>query len=348
VFTFKLPTIDLSHLVTLTDETGILHHTKFSIPERREGYTTDDNARALIACIKYLSLFTDFEIEKLVGVYLSFLLFMQKPDGRLHNLLAYDRTPIDENGSEDSMGRSLMACGHAINSNISKEKRLLTKQIFDNLSPWSSKFKSPRSKAFAIIGLNQYRKALPDDLNVLPNMRKLAQHLVEDYKSYASLNWDWFEPYLTYENAKLSQAMIDMFDASKNREYLQLARRTFDFLIKVQIKNGIFFPIGNRGWYKKGGKRAFYDQQPIEASSMVEAAVQGFKLTGEENYRKVAKIAFDWYLGNNTKTVAVYNEESGACYDGITPEGLNLNQGAESIITYLIARLELETMFRKS
>lgn len=337
----------MDHLKALTDETGILHHTKFSVPERREGYTTDDNTRALIACVKYLSLFDDFEVKRLVDVYLSFLLFMQKPDGRLHNLLAYDRRLLDEEGSEDCMGRTLMACGHAIHSKISKESGLLAKQIFDKTLPWTSKFKSPRSKAFAIIGLNQYKKAFPDDSNLLPNMRKLAQQLVENYQNYASRNWNWFEPYLTYENAKLSQAMFEMYDGSQDRVYLQVARESFDFLIKVQIKDDTFFPIGNRGWFIKGGKRAYYDQQPIEAASTVEAAVNGFKITGEDKYKKMAETAFDWYLGNNSKQVIVYDEETGGCYDGITPEGLNLNQGAEAITTYLIARLELETMLGK-
>ncbi len=347
MFTFILPPIDMNHLKALTDETGILHHTKFSVLDRKEGYTVDDNARALMACVKYSDLHDDFEVKRLVGVYLSFLLFMQKRDGGLHNLLSYDRRLLDKEGSEDCAGRTLMVCGQAINSKIPKEQKLSAKQIFDRALPWALKFKSPRSKAFAIIGLNHYGKAFPDDLNVLSNMRNLAQQLVENYKDAASQDWCWFEPYLTYENVKLSQAMFDMYDVSKDQSYLQVAKDSFDFLIKVQIKEDTFFPIGNRGWFIKGGKRAYYDQQPIEAASTVEAAVNGFKITGEEKYKRAAETAFDWYLGNNSKQVTVYDEESGVCYDGITPEGLNLNQGAEAMTTYLIARLELETMFGK-
>jgi len=337
----------MDHLKRLTDDTGILHHTKFSIPDREEGYTTDDNTRALGACVKYLSLFSDFEIEKLVNLYLSFILFTQRSDGRLRNLLSYDRRFLDGNGSEDCTGRALMACGQAVDSNIQKEDRLLAKQLFDRALPCALSFKSPRSRAFAIIGLNHYRKAFPDDSNVLPNMKNLAERLIVNYNDSASRTWNWFETYLTYDNAKLSQAMFEVYDASHEKKYLRIATESFDFLVKVQIRNGTFFPVGNRGWFKKGGRRAFYDQQPIEAASMVEAAADGFRTIGEEEYRSVAEICFDWYLGNNSKQVAVYNEKTGACYDGITQKGLNLNQGAEAITTYIVARLELEALFRK-
>jgi len=342
VFKIKLPKIDFRHLKALTDETGIVHHTAFSIPERREGYTTDDNARALIACVKYTEMFNDSGVDKLIGIYLSFLLYMQKNDGRFHNMLSYERKFIEEEESEDSIGRTLMACGYTMNSNVNDDYKTLAKQIFDEALPWAFKFTSPRAKAFTILGLDQYYRAFPKDQNIKRNMKTLGHRLKEQYHNISIKEWKWFEPYLTYENAVLPQAMFTLFDVLRDDTDLSIAEESFNFLVEVQIKNGTFHPIGNRGWYKRGGERAFYDQQPIEAASMVESAVEGFTATDEERYRKIAKIAFDWYLGNNSQGTAVYNTETGVCYDGLTPEGLNRNQGAESIITYLIARLTLE------
>lgn len=347
MFKIKLPPIDLRHLKTLTDETGIIHHTIFSIPERKEGYTTDDNARALMVCVKYLTLFDDSKIEELVGTYLSFLLFMQRPDGKIHNLLSYDRCFIEEEGSEDSLGRTLMACGYTVNSNVNEEHKSLAKQIFDKALPWALKFTSPRSKAFAIIGLNQYKKAFPKDQNINPNIRLLGRHIIELYKDTSTKNWKWYEPYLTYENAKLPHAMFDIYETLKDYTSLTIAEESFNFLIDIQIKDGTFYPIGNEGWFMKGGKRALYDQQPIEAASTVETAVKGLEIIGEEKYERTAEIVFDWYLGNNSKKIAVYDSKSATCYDGLTPEGLNRNQGAESITTYLIARLALERIKEK-
>ncbi len=338
------PPIKLDHLKALTDDTGLLQHAKYSIPNRKEGYTTDDNARALIACVKFLQLHDDSEVSKLANTYLSFLFHMQRSDGRFHNRLSYDRDFIDDVGSEDCMGRSLWACGYVLISDLSEGIKTTSKEIFDKGFRHASNFKSPRAIAFTILGLYQYYKAFPHDQNLLKSIVSLTEQLLRSYKRVSSSDWCWFEPYLTYANARLSQALFRAYDIIGDGRYLQVAKESFDFLTEVQMIKEKFVPIGNRGWYEKGGQRAKYDQQPIEASCMVETASIAFHTTTKEKYLRIAHIAFNWFLGKNTKNVVVYDSATGACYDGINPQGLSLNQGAEATISYLLARLELENI----
>jgi hypothetical protein len=342
----ELPDIKLDFLKLLTDDTGILQHAKFAIPQRKEGYTTDDNARALIACTKYNTLFGNSEIGRLTDIYLGFLFYVQRADGRLYNLLSYDRKFMDNADSEDCMGRTLWACGQCLNSKLPQEKKLLAKEIFDKTFIWASSFKSLRAKAFSIMGLFHYQKAYPQDQNVLLNLEVFANRLTEHYERESSDDWKWFEPYLTYVNGRLPQALLLAYDCTANRKYLQVAEDSLDFLLKVQTIEDRFVPIGNCGWYERGGERAIYDQQSIEASCMVEAALAAFRVTRDEKYQRAAYTTFEWFLGKNSKNLVVYNVDTGGCHDGITPLGLNLNEGAEATVSYLLARLELEALNR--
>ncbi len=175
-------------------------------------------------------------------------------------------------------------------------------------------------------------------------MRALADQLLDNYKLESSSDWRWFESYLTYVNGRLPQALFKAYENMNVKKYLQIAKESFDFLLGVGMIDEKFVPVGNNGWYSKGRERAMYDQQSIEASCMVEAALDAFRVTGDEKYRRTAQDVFDWFLGKNSQGVVVYNPETGGCYDGITPQGLNLNQGAESTVSYLLARLELAAL----
>ena len=340
----KLPPIKLDHLKTLTDDTGVLQHAKYSTPKRSEGYTTDDNARALIVCIRHHQLHCNHETEKLIDVYLSFLLHMQRLDGKLHNLLSYARRFQDKVGSEDCMGRALWACGCTINSNLSEEKKNLSKEIFDQGFKWVSNFKSPRSTAYAILGLQHYQKAYPRDKNLGLNTRTLANQLCEIYQRISSPDWQWFESYLTYANARMPQALFEAYITTKDIAYLKIGVDTLNFLVKKQIIKDKLLPISNKSEYMKNAEKNLYDQQPLEAECIVQAATTAFRATRKEKYCKTAHIAFQWFLGKNSQSLEVYNPKTGGCYDGITPQGVNLNQGAESTICYLLARLELENI----
>ncbi len=341
----KLPPVKLDFVHSLTDDTGLLQHAKFGIPRREEGYTTDDNTRALIALAKYFQANGSSKIvNRLIDTYLSFILHMQRKDGKMHNFLSYDRRFMDNEASEDCMGRTLWSCGFVLASNLSSEKRLIGKEIFDKLLPWAFFFKSPRSKAFTLLGLKYYHKAYPEDRNLEKTIRKFIEKLLEHYKAEHSKDWRWFESYLTYANGRLPQALFEAHQEINYPRSLQAAKESIDFLLEVQLINGTFVPIGNHGWYRKGEQRALYDQQSVEAAVMTEAAMSAFSETGDTKYRLAAQTIFNWFLGKNTLKLTVYNSDNGGCYDGITAKGLNLNMGAEAIVCYLSAALDIQSV----
>ncbi len=336
--------INLDFVRTLTDDVGMLQHSKYSTPNKKEGYATDDNARALIASTNYFMLFNDQSVKKLIDTYLSLLLYMQRSDGKMHNFLSYDRQLLDEIGSEDCMGRTLWACGYCLNSKLPEETKFLSKEVFDKLFCWISNFTSPRAKAYSIMGLFHYLKAYPEDQNVKVNINVFAKELTEQFELESSDEWDWFESYLTYCNARLPHSLFLAYEATGEDTYLQVASKSINFLIKTQTINKVFVPIGNRGWYKKGSERAIYDQQPVEAACTTEATIAAFRNTNKQSYLEAAHQAFEWYFGGNLQGLTLYNQENGSCCDGITPQGLNQNKGAEATLSYLQARLNLEEL----
>ncbi len=338
--------IKLDFVRTLTDDVGMLQHSKYATPNKKEGYTTDDNARALIATTNYFMLFNDPSVKKLIDTYLSLLFYMQRSDGKMHNYLSYDRQLLDEIGSEDCMGRTIWACGYCLNSKLPKETKLLSKEVFDKLFCWTSSFTSPRAKAYSIIGLFHYHKAYPEDQNIKLNIISLANQINGQFKLASSREWNWFESYLTYCNARLPHSLFLAYEATGEDRYLQVASKSMKFLINTQTINELFVPIGNRGWYKKGSDRAIYDQQSVEAACTTEAAIAAFRNTKEESYLLAAYKAFEWFIGGNLQGLRVYSQENGSCCDGITPEGLNQNKGAEATLSYLQARLNFEELKR--
>jgi hypothetical protein len=231
-----------------------------------------------------------------------------------------------------------------MNSNLSEEKKLLSKEIFDQGFKWVSNFKSPRAIALTILGLQHYQKAFPRDKNLSLSTRTFADQLCEIYQRTSSPDWEWFEPYLTYANARLPHALFEAYVTTKDSTYLKIGEDTLNFLVKKQIIEDKLLPIGNKSKCMKNAESASFDQQPLEAECMVQAATTAFRVTRKEEYRKIAHIAFQWFLGKNSQTLEVYNPKTGGCYDGITSQGVNLNQGAESTICYLLARLELENI----
>ncbi len=339
----RLPAIKIDYLESFTDDTGVFQHAKFSIPRRNEGYTTDDNARALIACAKIDALKKNPRAEALANIYIAFLNHMQKPEGGFHNYLSYDRRYLDVDGSDDCMGRALWSCGCVVNSALRKHVRLVAKEIFDKGLPWVWKSTSLRSYAFTIMGLYQYYLAFKD-ADLVKSIQKLADNFTQRYQDESRVDWHWFEPHLTYDNARLSQALFEAYAVTGKKEYLAIAQKSFDFLVNVQMIQGKFVPIGNDGWYKRGGKRAFYDQQPLEATAMVETAIDAFYATNDKRYVKIAYDVFPWFLGRNTLNTTLYNPETAGCFDGLSCKNVNLNQGAESSISYLLARLKIEEL----
>jgi uncharacterized protein YyaL (SSP411 family) len=219
--------------------------------------------------------------------------------------------------------------------------RLVAKDIFDHGLPWVFKSTSLRFYSEALAGLYEYNQAFHDEA-IKVSAEKLGDHLLQHYKDQSKDGWQWFEPYLTYDNARLPQALFLAYSLVRKQEFLEVAEQSMDFLLRTQMLDGVFVPIGNDGWYKRGGKRPLYDQQPLEAAAMVDAAVEGYNATGKQGYLEVANQVFGWFIGKNSRGVMMYNPDTGGCYDGLAADCVNYNQGGESSISYIMARLRLE------
>ena len=333
----KLKTsLKIDHLLSLTDHIALLQHAKFSVPARKEGYAVDDSARAIVFAARAGRQWPDKRLAKLTRKLLSFLLLMQEEDGKLHNFMDSSQRIIDEPTVGDHLGRAIWAAGRVINSDLPTGMRAAARSIFDRALPWARSSTSPRTQAYACLGLHERLEA-ETDANLQSNLREIADSLVALYKTNRAPDWNWFENNLTYDNARLSQALLATYQTLHDQIYLEIAEESLRFLEKVTIINETYVPIGSRGWYKKDGERAMYDQQPIEPGSTVEAASLAHRVTGSKSDELNMRQTLGWFFGLNTKSVRVYDDSTGACYDGINEKGLNENQGAESTLAFLLA-----------
>ncbi|MFH0763916.1 MAG: glycosyltransferase [Candidatus Omnitrophota bacterium] len=355
----KIPRINISHLFRLTDDFGIIQFARLSLPDISSGYTLDDNARAMIAaCLCYGELGRAFkavypdkqksELLKLIEAYLRFIEFVLREDRVFCNYVRSDRS-IDielnkKDNLDDANGRALWALAavaaadHLPESARNKALSLLKKRIERH-----GMFESPRAIAFYVKGvsllLKKMREIEGEDLKKLLASR--CDRLVSLYRAVSSGEWQWFENYLTYSNAVLPEALILGHEYTGNREYLDTGVKTLDFLIGKTFIDGIYAPIGQDGWHHKDGERRYFDQQPEDVSAMVCALTTAYSITGKDSYKKLMHEAFNWFLGDNSLKQVVYDRLTGGCYDGIGERNINLNQGAESITSYLLARLAI-------
>lgn len=335
------------HLFALTDNNALLQHATFSVPARKEGYTVDDNARALVFAVKAHDRWPSKRLSELQHKLISFLLLMQAEDGRFHNFMDFSQRIIDQPTVGDHAGRAIWAAGTVINSKFPRGMKGTARLMFDRALPWARESISPRTKAYACLGLHERLHAEPEDSNLRTNLEALANSLVESYQVNRGSDWSWFENILAYDNPRLSQALLAAYESLGEKKYLTIAEETMRFLKNNTTTGEIYVPIGSGGWYRKGGDRALYDQQPIEAGAMVEASALAYKLTRSDVYEVAVRQALGWFFGLNVKSVAVYDESTGACYDGITQMGLNENQGAESTLAYLLAAVTFIETFQQ-
>ncbi len=340
----RLSPVNFSYLETLSDNLGMRQHAIHGVPMLESGYTTDDNARALVALLDFGDLFKKERVRGECVKYLSFLNFMQKPNGWFHNILLFDRQFGDERGSADCFGRALWASGKAANSWLVENHRTNAKKMFYRALPWVQELKDLRPIAFSIIGIAEMLKAGENKPVLLENIEFLAEKMKEFFAENSVENWKWFEDILTYDNARLPQAMFVAFQATGRKDFLEVAEKSFLFLTEQTVKGEMFEPVGQDGWFPKDGEKALFDQQPIEAASMVQAATAGFFATSNDEYKKIALTSFNWFFGGNKLGAALYDRKTGACFDGLTPKNVNLNQGAESMVEFLIARFCIERM----
>lgn len=337
----RYPPLKLDHLYRLTDDVGIIQHAIHSLPDPRYGYALDDNARALIVALKHYRLSGEAESLDLAYKYLGFIRYAQTPDGRLRNFLAYDRRWLEEEGSEDSYGRALWSLGYALaNEDAASGLARAARGIFDAALPWLDSLRSPRARAFALFGLHWRYRALAHNED-LERIHRHADILLQNYRDTARDDWPWYEEYLTYCNGKLPQALLAAHQDTKEEGYLVTACRSLDFLLETLFVNDRLELIGQAGWYPRKGPRAFFDQQPVDAEDTVEVCLEAYRVTGEARYYDLTFRAFEWFLGRNRLGLPLYDSDTGACYDGLEPNGVNQNQGAESTISYLLSYLLL-------
>lgn len=343
-----LPLLNSSHLQTLTDDTGILQHAIFSVPNTREGYTTDDNARALIVSVLLDEAPSPVDRRKAASLshrYLAFLwLAFNTESGRFRNFLGYDRRWLEETGSEDSHGRALWSLGKVLGYSQNAGLRGAAGRLFEAAVPATLGFSSPRAWAFCILGMQAYLDWFPGDRAIQDARNTLANRLLDIYERSHAAGWHWFEKSLSYSNARLSQALILAGWRSDNQRMIEAGMDSLKWLVTEQHRDDaeIFVPIGSNGFYVEGNEKARFDQQPVEACATVSACLEIYRMTEEMQWREEARRVFSWFLGKNDLQVPLYDAGTGGCRDGLHPDRVNENQGAESTLSFLMALLEMQ------
>jgi glycosyltransferase involved in cell wall biosynthesis len=345
----SLPELNLSHLCRMTDDTGMLQHAVFAVPNHHEGYSTDDNARALIVSIlaQQLGARGNSEAKKLASRYLAFLWLAFNPaNGRFRNFLSYERRWQELQGSEDSHGRALWALGAAIHQTVDEDLRGVAGRLLELAVPAALEFSSPRAWAFSLFGIQAYLDRFPGDRQAQHQRDALAGKLLRIYRASSTPGWNWFEDSLAYSNARLSEALLLAGSRTSNEEWLAVGLESLEWLGKQQCcaMNGHFVPIGSQGFYTKGGSKARFDQQPVEAAGAVSASLQAYRATADERWSVQAWSAFDWFMGDNDLKTSLYDPRTGGCRDGLHPDRANENQGAESTLSFLMALLEMQAL----
>ncbi|MDO8512563.1 MAG: hypothetical protein Q7S57_04775 [bacterium] len=351
---------NLSYLRLLTTEKGIWQHTKGSEPDLAMGYSIDDIARALIVVNKANQLFPELnktetdprDLEQLAEVYLKYISHNQEADGSFHNFDSAEGTPLDKNGSEDSYGRTIWALGDTMKNGITEKQRSDADAIFMKACGFMINLEHVRSNCFVILGIisSLAHERIPERYDV---MKKLVGMAIEQFKKERTSDWRWFEKDMSYSNGAIplallraSQALLKT-DPILAEEAKTVALDALGFLLVVMEHNGHPSLIGNMGWHGKGKQKALFDQQPVDAAAMVLACLEAYKVTGHEHYKESAENWLTWYEGNNIIGRTML-KDNGAVYDGIQEDRVNINCGAESIVTYLLARLRWAEVVCKS
>ncbi len=345
--TGSLPELNLSHLSKMTDDTGILQHAIFSAPNNSEGYTTDDNARALItATMLSVANPADAQIySKMTHRYLSFLLLaFSQESGRFRNFLSYSRQWLEEVGSEDSHGRALWSLGTVLGYSEDAGLRGAAGRLFEAAMPTVSSFTSPRAWAFSILGLQSYLDWFPGDRVIESERNLLANRLLHIYESCREAQWHWYEKSLSYSNARLPQALLLAGWRSRNDRMTAAALESLVWLTDQQHrdKRELYVPIGSRGFYTQYGAKARFDQQPVEACATISACLLAYEITKDRKWLEETWFTFRWFLGENDLQIPLYDAVTGGCRDGLHPDRVNENQGAESTLSFLMALLEMQ------
>ena len=343
---YDLPPLRLDHIVRMSDGTGIFQHAIFNVPDFLHGYCTDDNARAFILCNLLDELGSpthDGKLEGLATTYLAFLASaLNRDTGRFRNFMSHGRLWLEPAGSEDSHGRALWALGTGTSRSRNEGRRRLSMQLFEIGLAAVDSFTSPRAWTFTLLGLHGYLTANPDKPEALAARLSLTERLVNLWRNCATENWPWFESSATYDNARICQAMILSGRSMPHPEALEIGLKSLRWLASIQkTQAGHFRSVGSDGFYVRDGARADFDQQPVEAQAMVSACLEAFHATADPTWTHEAKRAFEWFLGRNDLGLPLYDPGNGGCSDGLHPDRVNENQGAESSLAFHLSLAEM-------
>lgn len=337
----------LVHLDRMTDSTGIIQHGIYSLPRRESGYTTDDNARALRLAARLWNLNPSASNLSRVACYLSFMEHARSPSRGFHNFMGYQRDWLDSGGTEDCQGQAILALAEVVVSDVPKGFHSLAVELIEDAIPAVTDLKDLRAIAYLVQAWHLINKANITQLDGLQSIANAAAgRLMKCYERSGRDDWFWFESQMTYANAVLPHALYDASELWDDHPYLDAAEATFGFLDLSTNNDGQYQPIGNHDWYGHGEEKSMYDQQPVEASTMAAAALAARRVTGNDKYLKVFDRARGWFVGQNSLSSSLADPEDGSCCDGLSPSGLNHNQGAESTLAYLWTELlygELES-----
>lgn len=351
---------DAYPLFLMTDDTGMIQHSNFAVPDPKSGYTTDDNARALICAVMLYEKYRSTKYLKLIFVYLSFLTYAQNDDGYFKNFMNYNRNFIEERGSEDCFGRCLWSLGFTMNSRfLDKSIKYSSLKLVKSAIKQSNKLSSLHGMAYSLIGLCLVYASITSSIindfgckrdklisiknTSMQQITSLSDHICSSFTKNSDECWSWYDSQLTYSNSIIPFSLIKSYHITKDKKYLLTATKSLSFLDKVHFKNDFFKPVGCKGWYKKGDTSpAEFDEQPVEACSSALLYKEAYKTTGNTLYKTRLNLCLKWFTGKNSKMTSLVNPVTKGCFDGITESEINLNSGAESIISKILTQLVCE------
>ncbi|MEJ0037721.1 MAG: glycosyltransferase family 4 protein [Gammaproteobacteria bacterium] len=344
------PQMQLSHFFGMCDDTGLIQHAVHSVPDRSHGYCVDDNARALLVSCALNTPGEQHLPHALTARLAAFVQHAWNPDTRrFRNFMSFERRWLENTGSEDSHGRTLWALGECARSDSVWSRRQWATDLFAQALPIVAQFHSPRAWAFTLLGLNAYCAVVAEDSKAQELRVELATRLTSMLSSVATDDWVWFEDGLSYDNARLPQALISTGVALEEPAYVSAGLRSLRWLMSLQTSaSGVFRPVGSDTFGEKRKRPRPFDQQPLEATATISACLAAWRADGDPKWKADASRAFAWFLGTNDLSVPLVDSETGSCRDGLHPDRANENRGGESVVSYLLALAEIRQLARSS
>jgi hypothetical protein len=340
--------MQIGHFLSMCDDTGLIQHAIHSVPDRSHGYCVDDNARALLLACALNNPGEEPLSDVLTSRFAAFVQHAWNPDtGQFRNFMGFNRSWLEDRGSEDSHGRTLWALGEAARADASLPRRRWATALFAQALPVAESFGSPRAWAFTLLGLDAYCAVAPDDLHAAGVRLSLAERLISCLASVETPDWVWFEEGLAYDNARLSQALMLTGMATQATEYVDAGLRSLRWLMTQQTAAaGHFRPVGTAGFGESRQRPRSFDQQPVEATATIAACLTAWRAEGDAEWKAMANRAFAWFLGGNDLSVALVDPHTGSCRDGLHPDRANENRGGESVVCYLLGFAEMRQLAR--